>query len=130
MLGPAREVDNLPLGAAEVDLAQKIQRRRVAAAARALARAFTRDMLARVDIQLPEWALLVSDLVAIEQKQAFANQFVPGLVANLHKPDVQTWIDEALKSYGKDGRGLVREALQAWAQNQGEVGALAVAALG
>ena len=103
---------------------------RVAAAARALARAFTRDMLARVDIQLPEWALLVSDLVAIEQKQAFANEFVPGLVANLHKPDVQTWIDEALKSYGKDGRGLVREALAAWAQGQGDVGALAVAALG
>ena len=103
---------------------------RVAAAARALARAFTREMLARVDIQLPEWALLVSDLVAIEQKQSFANEFVPGLVAHLQSPDLQIWIDDALKSYGKDGRGLVREALLAWSRTQGAIGVSAVAALG
>ena len=103
---------------------------RVAAAARALARAFTREMLARVDIQLPEWALLVSDLVAIEQKQSFASEFVPGLVAHLQSPDLQIWIDDALKSYGKDGRGLVREALLAWSRTQGDIGISAVAALG
>jgi hypothetical protein len=81
-------------------------------------------------MQLPEWALFVSDLVAIEQKQAFASEFVPGLVAHLKDPDLQAWIDDALKSYGKDGRGLVREALSVWSRSEGETGALAVAALG
>lgn len=102
---------------------------RVAAAARALARAFTQDMLARVGITLPDWALLVSDLVAIEQKQHFAEAFVPGLVQRLDAPDLQTWIDAELRAYGKDGRGLVRDALAAWARDEGAVGARAVAAL-
>lgn len=103
---------------------------RVAAAAKALARAFTQVMLARVDIHLPGWALLVSDLVAIEQKRDFAERFVPGLVERLDDGGVQAWIDQELRAYGKDGRGLVRDALAAWASGQGDVGVRAVRALG
>ncbi len=103
---------------------------RVTTAAKALARAFTQVMLARVDIQLPDWALLVSDLVAIEQKRDFAEVFVPGLVERLDSPDLQPWIDASLRAYGKDGRGLVRDALTAWAATRGDLGARAVSALG
>lgn len=103
---------------------------RVTAAAKALARAFTQVMLARVDIQLPDWALLVSDLVAIEQKRDFAETFVPGLVLLLNDPGLQTWIDQNLRAYGKDGRGLVRDALAAWANGQGDIGVRALRALG
>lgn len=103
---------------------------RVTAAAKALARAFTQLMLARVDIHLPDWALLVSDLVAIEQKRDFAECFVPGLLQRLNDPDLQAWIDLNLRAYGKDGRGLVREALAAWANGQGDVGVRALGALG
>ena len=105
---------------------------RVSAAARNLARSFTQLMLQRVGIDLPDWALLVSDLVAIEQKRDFALVFVPELVARLESgaSDLQPWVDDSLRSYGKDGRALVRDALAAWAGGQGPIGARAVAALG
>ncbi len=107
---------------------------RVAGVARELALAFTGGMLARVGIVLPAWALRVSDLVAIEQKRDFAEVFVPGLCGRLDAPDVQAWIDGALRAYGKDGRGLVRDALAAWAAeavgDERALRARAVAALG
>lgn len=90
---------------------------RVATEARRLARAFTREMLGRVGIELPDWALRVSDLCAIEQKQHFAEAFIPGLRARLAAGEpVDAWIDAELRPYGKDPRGLVADAVRAWAE--------------
>lgn len=100
-------------GTPGADLATEVPR--CAAAARELARAFTQLMLARVDILLPDWALRVSDLCAIEQKAHFAERFIPGVRERLGQEDVQSWIDTELRPYGKDPRGLVAEAVRAWA---------------
>jgi len=91
---------------------------RVAARARALVLDFAAEMLARVDLHLPRWALEVSDLVAIEQKLHFAESFVPHLLAwegPEDAPAIQAWIDAELKPYGKDPRRLVGDALRSWA---------------
>ncbi|MBM4364973.1 MAG: phospho-sugar mutase [Deltaproteobacteria bacterium] len=80
-----------------------------------IAYGFAAVMLARGEIVLPGWALRVSDLVAVEQKQHFAEVFVPGLWSRQGDPGLQAWIDAELRPYGKDPRGLVLPALRAWA---------------
>lgn len=96
----------------------------VDARAEHIAFGFAALMLARADIALPEWALRVSDLVAIEQKQHFAAHLVPGVVARIgagataRDAELQTWIDAELRPYGKDPRGLVAPAVAAWASAQ------------
>ncbi len=87
----------------------------VDARAERIAYGFAAVMLARGEIALPEWALRVSDLVAVEQKQHFAESFVPGLLSRQGDPGLQPWIDAELRPYGKDPRGLVLPALRAWA---------------
>ena len=93
---------------------------RVTEAARALALDFAHQMLARAEIELPAWALRVSDLVAIEQKQHLAAELMPALRARLGDgvspadPTLQAWLDAELRPYGKDPRGLVADAVSAW----------------
>lgn len=96
---------------------------RCAAAAKDLARAFAQDMLARVGIELPAWALRVSDLCAIEQKQHLAAELLPALRERLsgglapRDATLQAWLDDALRPYGKDPRKLVADAIRAWAES-------------
>lgn len=93
---------------------------RVDAACQALAEAFVAEMLGRVGLSLPGWAIRVSDLVAVEQKQHFAEVLMPGLAARLEAvlngehPDVEGWLDAELRPYGKDPRGLVAPGVLAW----------------
>lgn len=97
---------------------------RVAGLARDLALAFAQDMLGRVDITLPTWALRVSDLVAIENKQHFAEVLLTEVRRRVASgEDVASYLDEALKPYGKDPRGLVADAVRAWAAENGAEGA-------
>lgn len=104
---------------------------RVAALAKELALAFAQAMLRRVDIELPLWALRVSDLVAIENKQHFAEVLLPEVRRRLGLgEDVTAVIDEGLRAYGKDPRGLVADAVRAWAADHGEEGARVRAAFG
>ena len=92
----------------------------VDARAERIAFGFAKIMLARAQISLPEWALRVSDLVAIEQKQHFAAELVPRLQAKIlagaapRDADLQAWIEAELRPYGKDPRGLVAPAVAAW----------------
>lgn len=88
----------------------------VEARAKAIALDFAAQMLARVDLRLPAWALQVSDLVAIESKQHFAEQLLPELRRRLAAGEaVEPWLDQELRPYGKDPRGLVADAVRAWA---------------
>ncbi len=92
----------------------------VDARAERLALGFAALMLARADIRLPEWALRVSDLVAIEQKLELAERILPELQNRLGRvgprdPALQAWLDGALRPFGKDPRGLVAPAIAAWA---------------
>lgn len=111
------------------DLATEIPRCRAAAGRIALA--FARDMLARVDMDLPEWALRVSDLVAIESKRHFAEVLLPEVRRRVAAgEEVAGFIDEGLRSYGKDPRGLVADAVRAWAELGEDDAAAVVAAFG
>lgn len=104
---------------------------RVAAQAKELALAFAHAMLARVDIALPLWALRVSDLVAIESKQHLAEVLLPEVRRRLAAGDDATSvIDEGLRAYGKDPRGLVADAVRAWAADHGDEGVRVRAAFG
>lgn len=99
------------------------------AATRQLALDFLALVLKRVDINLPAWALKISDLVPIELKQEFESRFLPGLRKRLASgEEVREWIDEALKPYGKDPRELVAEALLAWGElGESDAGAVLAA---
>jgi phosphoglucomutase/phosphomannomutase len=111
------------------DPAQEIPR--VAAEARALALGFAQVMLERVGITLPQWALRVSDLVAIENKQHFAEVLLPDVRRRLAAgEDAQGAIDEGLRAYGKDPRGLVADAVRAWAAENGAEGERVKSAFG
>jgi phosphoglucomutase/phosphomannomutase len=98
-----------------------------------LALDFAALMLARVDVRLPEWALRVSDLVAIEQKVDLAERILPEVRARLaaggspRDAALQAWLDAQLKPFGKDPRGLVAPAIAAWSAG-GDVGAPGVVA--
>ncbi len=104
---------------------------RVAAEAKELALAFAQGMLRRVEIELPLWALRVSDLVAIENKQHLADVLLPEVRRRLAAgEDPTSVIDEGLRPYGKDPKGLVADAVRAWAAEHGEEGARVRAAFG
>jgi phosphoglucomutase len=103
----------------------------VDARAERLALGFAALMLARANIRLPEWALRVSDLVAIEQKVDLAERILPSLRTRLASGEaprsapVQDWLDSELRAFGKDPRGLVAPAILAW-KGGGEADAAAV----
>ncbi len=104
---------------------------RVAAEAKNLALAFAHLMLERVGIELPLWALRVSDLVAIENKQHLAEVLLPEVRRRLADgTPVADVVDEGLRAYGKDPRGLVAEAVRAWAAEHGAEGERVRAAFG
>jgi phosphoglucomutase len=101
---------------------------RVEAACRELAEAFVSEMLGRVGIHLPRWAIRVSDLVAVEQKQHFAEVLMPGLVERLAADQpAEDWLAEQLSAYGRDGRALVRPGVAAWIAQTGPSEAVAAA---
>ncbi|MES2641558.1 MAG: phospho-sugar mutase [Myxococcota bacterium] len=98
--------------------------RRVSAEAKELALAFAHAMLGRVEIELPLWALRVSDLVAIEFKQHLAGVLLPEVRRRIAAgAPLESVVDEGLRPYGKDPRGLVAEAVRAWAAENGDEGA-------
>lgn len=101
---------------------------RVAAEARALALAFAQEMLSGVGLHLPVWALKISDLVAIEHKQHFANVVIPELKRKMtQKEEVEPWLSEQLRPYGKDPKRLVLEAVRAVVAQEPESSALLTA---
>lgn len=103
---------------------------RVDAACRDLALTFAQAMLARVDIALPVWALATSDLLAIEQKQAFAETLMPELLDRLgRQEDCAAWLEGALRPFGKDARALLASGVARYIATESPAQAAALASL-
>ena len=92
------------------------------AVAQRIADDFTRQMLGLINVHLPDYALRISGLVPLDKRLDFVGHFIPGLEervtalghGSIAQEDVAHWIDTQLASYGKDARGLVREAVAAY----------------
>jgi len=107
-----------PLGNDASREALAAEKRRLHGLALEIARAFTKEMLRHIDVTLPDYALEISDLVALESKQDFAEKLLPELVERLRKgergPALEAWVDSRLRPYGADGRLLVAAAVRAY----------------
>jgi phosphoglucomutase/phosphomannomutase len=116
------EVPAPPLGKAAGDDALARQRAETDGVARRIADDLTRQMLARIGISLPDYALRISGLVALDRRLDFVRTFVPellrraGAVRRGEEPAAaaSAWIDRHLASYGADGRRLVGDAMVAF----------------
>ena len=123
------EVIGEPLADDSTDDELAAATRVVQAQANELAIAFTAIALKAVGIELPGYSFRMSPLVSVEHRQHFCDEFLPGLRARVAASEaVDGWIDEQLRPYGKDARGLVRGAVAAWLDElRGEDAALAQA---
>ncbi len=93
----------------------QVERERCENRAVVLGRAFERLMLARVGIEVPDYALAVSGLVGLDQKQHFAQVFLPDLEQRARAGvDLTAFVEQSLKPYGKDPRDLVASGVAAW----------------
>ncbi|HTE05196.1 MAG TPA: hypothetical protein VK824_03290, partial [Planctomycetota bacterium] len=80
-----------------------------------LGRAFERLMLARVGIEVPDYALAVSGLVGLDWKQHFASTFLPELEQRARAGgELSAFVEQSLHPYGKDPRDLVAPGVVAW----------------
>ncbi len=116
------EVPSAPLGPESSREALGQQKAQTDAVAQQIADDFTRQMLAIIDVDLPDYALRVSGLVPLDKRLEFTEHFVPDLETQARSlnqgtatsDEVSQWIDTTLASYGKDARGLVRDAMTAY----------------
>ncbi|MBI1356116.1 MAG: phospho-sugar mutase [Acidobacteria bacterium] len=116
------EMPAAPLGAEATDEEFEQAKAATDEKVRDFSNAFLKKMLAIVGIELPEYALAISDLVALDRKRHFAEKFIPELVRKSEAlvmgegtaEEVGTWIDQELASYGADARLLVEDGFRAW----------------
>ena len=109
-----------PLGADASDEEFEKMRKTVDDEVLAFSNAFMGTMLKLIDVELPAYALEISDLVSLENKRHFTANFVPGfeerargvLDEQLGVESVQAWVDSELKDYGADARLLVARAFR------------------
>jgi hypothetical protein len=89
---------------------------------------FTRQMLALINVYLPDYGMRISGLVPLDKRLDFVEHFIPALEerggplshGTISQAEVSEWIDTYLASYGKDARGLVREAMAAYVSSERE----------
>ncbi len=81
-----------------------------------LAHAFCTEMLQRIGITLPAWALHISDLVSIEDKLRWSTQLVPQLLEKLNaNPEhAVAWLHDQL---GASNRALLRPGIEKLARD-------------
>ncbi len=118
------EVPAPPLGIEAGDDALTRSKAATDALAQRLADAFTRQMLATIGVDLPDYALRISALVSLDKRLDFVERLVPDFEERAlacsqgqGMPEtVSRWLDDQLASYGKDARGLVGDAVAAYLQ--------------
>ncbi len=111
-----------PLGAWASDEEFLDVRRQVDEEVMQFSNVFMKEMLALVDVELPDYSLEISDLVALGKKKHFGEKFLPEFEAKAKAmqaskestESVGKWIDEQLRSYGPDARLLVGRAFRAY----------------
>jgi hypothetical protein len=116
------EVPAAPLGPQASREALACSKADTDAIAQQIAEDFTRQMLAIIGVTLPDYALRLSGLLPLDKRVDFVEHFMPGFETRVQtwrqggmtQQDVSQWIDAHLASYGKDARGLVRDALAAY----------------
>lgn len=118
-------------GARGADLSTEVPR--VDAEAARLAEEFLLLMLRAVELDLPRWALKMSDLMAIEHKIDFSAEVLPELRRRLEAGEAVEvagpWLDGRIARYGRDARQLVAEAVRAWVRQERPACAASVLAL-
>ncbi len=122
------EMPSEPLGAEATDEDFIAKKREIDSRVEDFSNAFLKMMLALVGIELPAYALEVSDLVAIDTKRHFAEEFLPRfqkkagdmLFGRSSEEEVNAWIDDELKPYGSDARLLVEKAFRSFVRQARE----------
>ena len=103
-----------PVGADATDSEFQSARQKVDEQVQDFSNAFLTMMLSLVNIELPAYALEISDLVSIASKRHFAEQFTPELerlaASSSSDEELNAWIDSQLSSYGPDARLLIGSA--------------------
>jgi hypothetical protein len=117
-----------PVGVDASDAVFQAARDKVDREVRDFSNAFLKTMLALVDVHLPAFALEISDLVSIDNKRRFAEEFTPALerraAGSGSDQELNAWIDSQLKGYGPDARLLIGSAFDSYlaeARNEGRV---------
>ncbi len=86
-----------------------------------VARDLTRAALQAVGLTMPDFAYLISGLMAIDDRIDFAEKVLPELRMRVRDREsgvaLNQWLDGRMKGYGKDSRALVREGFDAWLEN-------------
>jgi phosphoglucomutase len=116
------EVKSAPLGMGASREELNRVKQQVNARAQHIADDITLQMLSIVGIDLPQYALRISGLVALNKRVSFVREFLPSLEAQardlsegrIADEAVSRWIDENLWTYGEDARGLVAGAIHAY----------------
>ncbi|MFQ5647225.1 MAG: phospho-sugar mutase [bacterium] len=108
-----------PLGAGATDQELEAQKRKAARELEKVAHDFTLKMLNSIGMEISPLSLKVSDLVSLENKKDFGENFLPEFMEKVQSRDfnpeiARPWIDNRLKSYGQDPRFLVKEAMEAF----------------
>jgi phosphoglucomutase len=116
------EVPAPPLGAPASRAALAQSKAETDAVAQRIADDFSRRMLAVIGVELPDYALRLSGLLPLDKRLDFVETFMPQFERRIEaccagatcQSEVDQWIDTHLASYGKDARGLVRDALRTY----------------
>ncbi|MBW2276599.1 MAG: phospho-sugar mutase [Deltaproteobacteria bacterium] len=73
------------------------------------------QVLGEVYPEIPDESLLVSDLVPVDHKVRLCTEILPGLVERLADGGAGgAWLDDQLRPFGEDPRGMVKTAARAW----------------
>jgi phosphoglucomutase len=96
-------------------VALKPEQHRLRNLARHIGHSFIQEMLNRVEVHLPDWALEISDLVSIEDKQKWANELVPDLQLRLQNDpeSARQWFATQINT---EHRAMLRPGIEAMAR--------------
>jgi phosphoglucomutase/phosphomannomutase len=116
------EVPRTALGEQASDTALANEKQEAQAIATEISDDFNRQMLATVGVELPTYALRISGLVSLENRLDFVQRFLPEFErraagipdGSVSRGELSAWIDDNLATYGKDARGLVGAAVDAY----------------